>query len=118
MSEPSKQDEKWIAEQDKLVDEGIEIALRASDAALEYMADAVENISDHAWRKMAISTQAVEMGIGKALAEKVIPAVHHDMKKKLAKKTGLPKPVAHALIDIYIGQVIKNIRKELNARDR
>ena len=109
---------KFIAEQEALMNEGHDLIKRASDEALEYVADAVENINDKAWRKMAMSSQAVEMGIGVGMAEYLLPVVYADMDKSLHKRLKISKDTARALRHIYIGRVIKNVRKELNGRDR
>lgn len=117
-SEPSKQDLKWIKEQEVILDEGRELVRAASDEALSYMTDAMENMGDRAWRKMAVSTQAIEIGVGKTIADVIIPQVYNDMRKRLHKKANMPVNVSHALIDIYIGRLIKNIRRALDERDR
>lgn len=110
--------EKWIAEQEKLMDEGVELTKRASDEALEYVNDAIENMNDKAWRKMVMSTQAIEMGVGVALAEHLFPNIYQDMEKSMHKKLKVNRKTAEALRHIYIGRVVKNIRKELNERNK
>lgn len=115
-SKPSDKDLEWIEEQEKLTVEGSEILRKAHNEALEYMTDAVEHINDKAWRKMVVSTQAIEMGIGIAMVEHLVPDIYGDMEKKLHKKLNLPKETARALRHIYIGRVMKNVRKELNDR--
>ena len=106
----------WIRKQEDLMQEGQDIIKAASDEALEYVKDAIENLNDRAWRKMAMETQAVEMGIGVGLAEHLVPVIYGDMQKKLHKKVKIGKDTAEALRHIYIGRVIKNIRKKLNER--
>ena len=108
---------KWIAEQEDLMNEGETIIKKASDEALEYTVDAVQNINDKQWRKMAMGTQSVEMGVGVGLAEHLMPSVYKDMEKNLHKRLKLSKETARALRHIYIGRVIKNVRKALNERD-
>lgn len=108
---------KWIAEQEKLMDEGTDLIKAASDEALEYVRDAIENINDKAWRKMAMGTQTVEMGIGVGLAEHLVPVIYADMEKSLHKKLKVSKDTAQALRHIYIGRVIKNVRRALNERN-
>ena len=108
---------KWIAEQEALMDAGEVIVRQASDEALEYIRDAVENINDTQWRKMAMSTQSVEMGVGVAIAEHLVPQIYNDMGKNLHKRLKLTKETARALQHIYIGRVIKNVRRQLNERD-
>ena len=107
---------KWIAEQEELMQIGEDIVAAARDEALSYTKDAIENINDKAWRKMAMSTQAVEMGVGVALAEHLLPQIYKDMEKNMHKKLKLSKETSRALRHIYIGRVIKNIRKSLNER--
>lgn len=117
MAEPQELDEatrKWIAEQEELMQVGENIIKKASDEALEYVRDAVENINDKAWRKMAMSTQTVEMGVGVGMAEHLFPVIYADMEKNLHKKLKMNKETARALRHIYIGRVIKNVRKALN----
>lgn len=109
---------KFIAEQEELMAEGEAIIKEASDEALTYIADAVEHINDKAWRKMAMSTQIVEMGIGVGLAEHLVPVIYGDMESKLHKRLKLPKETARALRHIYIGRVVKNVRRKLNERDK
>lgn len=109
---------KWIEEQENLMEEGEQIVQHASDEALEYVRDAVENINDKQWRKMAMSTQAVEMGIGLAIAEHLVPIIYQDMGKKLHKKIKVSKETSKALQHIYIGRVIKNVKKALNERNQ
>lgn len=109
----SKHDADWIKKQDAEMDKGTLMIRRASDEALEYVADAVENIGDIAWRKMVVETQAVEMGIGMGIAEHLIPVIYKDMEKTMHKRLKIPKDTAKALRQIYIGRVIKNIIKEL-----
>lgn len=111
-----KRDEDWIDEQEKRIVEGQELIKQASDEALDYVKDAIENINDRQWRKMVMESQAVEMGVGVALAEHLVPAIYQDMRKKLNKRLKLQPKTAEALRHIYIGRVIKNIRKALNER--
>lgn len=114
--ELSESDVKWIAEQEALMAEGEEIIKEASNEAIEYLADAVENINDRQWRKMVMSTQAVEIGIGVGIAEHLVPVIYNDMQKNMHKKFKVSKETAQALRHIYIGRVIKNVRKALNER--
>lgn len=109
---------EWIAEQERLMGEGEGIIKAASDEALEYVTDAVNNINDKAWRKMAMGSQSVEMGIGVGLAEHLVPVIYKDMDKNLHKRLKVSKETARALRHIYIGRVIKNLRKALNERDK
>lgn len=109
---------KWIAEQEAAMDEGNAIIKQASDEALEYVKDAIENMNDKAWRKMVMSTQAVEMGIGVGMAEHLVPVIYADMSKNLHKKLKVSKETAQALRHIYIGRVIKNVRRALNERNQ
>lgn len=109
--------QKWITEQEELMNAGELIVRQASDEALEYVKDAIENINDTQWRKMVMSTQAVEMGVGVAVAEHLVPVIYTDMSKTMHKKLKLTKETARALQHIYIGRVIKNVRRALNERD-
>lgn len=106
----------WIEGQERLMEEGQSLIQEASNEALEYVQDALENIHDKQWRKMTMESQIVEVGIGIGLAEHLVPVIYKDMEKNLHKKLKIPKETARALRHIYIGRVIKNIRKELNAR--
>lgn len=108
----------WITEQEQLMDEGESIIKSASDEALKYVADALENINDKAWRKMAMGSQAVEMGVGVGMAEHLFPVIYTDMEKNLHKKLKVSKETARGLRHIYIGRVIKNVRRALNERDK
>lgn len=109
---------KWIEEQETAMAVGESIIKQASDEALEYIRDAVENINDRQWRKMVMETQIVEMGIGVGMAEHLFPVIYKDMESKLHKRLGVPKETARALRHIYIGRVVKNVRRALNERDR
>lgn len=109
---------KWIAKQERLMVDGEDIVKVASDDALEYVTDAIENINDKQWRKMAMESQAVEMGIGVAIAEHLVPVIYADMEKGLHKKIKVSKGTARALRHIYIGRVVKNVRRSLNERDK
>lgn len=108
----------FILEQEKLMDEGEQIIKEASDEALEYVKDAIQNINDVQWRKMVMSTQAVEMGIGIGIAEHLVPVIYADMENKLHKRIKVSKETARALRHVYIGRIIKNVRKALNGRDK
>ncbi len=108
----------WIQEQEDLMVEGEQLIKQASDEALEYVRDAIENLNDKQWRKMVMSTQAVEMGVGVAMAEHLFPVIYMDMSKNLHKKIKVSKETAEALRHIYIGRVIKNIRRSLNERNK
>src|SRR6476659_350129 len=98
----------WIKKHEDLMSEGETIIKEASDEALEYVRDAVENINDKQWRKMSMSTQIIEMGIGVGIAEHLVPVIYKDMDKNLHKKLKISKETARALRHIYIGRVIKN----------
>lgn len=108
----------WIKKQEELMDEGERIIREASNEALEYVADAVENINDKQWRKMVMESQAVEMGVGIGMAEYLIPQIYNDMAKNIHKKLKLPKETGVALRHVYIGRVMKNVRKAINVRDK
>ena len=116
--ELDKATQKWIANQEKLMDEGEIIIKSASDEALEYVRDALENINDRQWRKMVMETQAVEMGVGIGIAEHLVPVIYADMEKNLHKKLKISKETARALRHVYIGRVVKNIRRSLNERNQ
>jgi len=116
--EPDQATLDWIKEQEDLMAIGEQIVKDASDEALEYTRDAVENINDKQWRKMSMSTQIIEMGIGVAIAEHLVPIIYRDMDKTLHKKLKLSKETARALRHIYVGRVIKNVRKALNERNQ
>jgi len=109
---------KWIAEQEELMAVGENIIKQASDEALEYVRDAIENINDKQWRKMVMSTQTIEMGIGVGMAEHLVPVIYKDMEKNLHKRIKVTKETSQALRHIYIGRVIKNVRKALNERNQ
>ena len=109
---------KWVKHNDELVELGETIVMNASNDALDYTADAVENINNRAWRKMVVEQQAVEMGVGMALAQYLIPVIYKDMEKTMHKKLKVSKEVALAIRHIYIGRVMKNIRKALDERDK
>jgi capsular polysaccharide biosynthesis protein len=113
-----KNTEEWVDKQEKLMDEGTEIVKQASDEALRYMADTVENMHDRQWRKMVMETQIVEMGIGVGMVEHLVPIVYKDMEKTLHKRLKISKDTSRSLRHIYIGRVIKNIRKALNERNQ
>ena len=110
--------EQWIREQEAIFDEGQDIVKRSSDEAVDYIADAVENIGDIEWRKMAYGTQSLETGIGAALADHLVPKIYNDMLKGFQKKLKLSKKTSLALRHIYIGRVIKNVGKEREKRER
>lgn len=112
--EPADKDREWSDKQDALIDKGEGIVRQASNDALEYTADIVQNMNDRQWRKMAVESQAVQMGVGIALAEHLVPVIYKDMQKGLHKKLKVSKDTAMTLRHIYIGQVIKHIAKELN----
>jgi len=116
--EPDKASLKWIEEQEALMLEGEKLIADASNEALEYMYMAAENMNDREFRKMVMSTQPVEMGIGIGLAEHLIPKIYKDMEKSLHRRFKVPKKTAEALRHIFIGRVVKNIRKELDARSK
>lgn len=118
IQEPDEATLKFVAEQEKLMEVGEGIIKTASDEALEYIKDAVENLNDRQWRKMVMSTQIVEMGVGVGIAEHLVPQIYNEMEKKLHKQLKLPKETSRALRHIYIGRVIKNVRRALNERDK
>lgn len=108
----------FIKEQQDIMLEGESIIKSASDEALEYVRDAIENLNDKQWRKMVMATQAVEMGVGVGIAEHLVPVIYNDMGKSLHKKLEVSKGTAEALRHIYIGRVVKNVRKALNERNQ
>lgn len=114
---PDKDTLEWVNKQEKTMAEGERILADASDEALEYVQDALENLNDRQWRKMVMETQSLEMGIGVAMAEHLVPVIYRDMEKTMHKKLKLPKDTARALRHIYIGRVIKNIRRSLSERN-
>lgn len=118
MGEATDSDMTWINEQEKLMEDGEQMVRRASDEALDYLQDAVENLGDAQWRRMVIASQATEMGVGGAIADHVVPKVYNDIPKRLSKKLKIPREVAEALAHIYIGRVIRNVRKELNGNTK
>lgn len=115
---PTDKDREWSDKQDELIDRGKDIVQEASNEALEYMADIVQNMNDRQWRKMAVESQAIQMGVGVGIAEHLVPVIYKDMQKGLHKRLKVPKETAVALRQIYIGQVIKHIVKELNTYER
>ena len=117
MTKLDKDTLEWINKQEKLMHEGEKILAEASNEALEYMQDAVENLPDRQWRKMVMETQSVEMGVGVSIVDHLVPVIYRDMEKTLHKRLKVPKDTARALRHIYIGRVIKNVRKALNERD-
>lgn len=118
MATQQDDDNKWADKQDAIMDDGKDIIKGASDEALEYVADIIQNMNDRQWRKMAVETQAVEMGVGVGMAEHLVPVIYNDMRKNMRKRTKLSKEHAEAIRHIYIGRVIKNVVKELNNYER
>lgn len=116
--ELDKDTREWVDKMEQGMDVGQDIIKQASDEALEYMKDALENLNDRQWRKMAMETQIVEMGIGVGIAEHLVPVIYNDMQKSLHKKLKIPKHTAEPLRHIYIGRVVKNVRRLLNERDK
>lgn len=116
MEQLSEEDIKWIEEHEDLVKQGRNVVNEASNEALEYVKLALENINDKQWRKMMMSRQAVEMGVGVALMEHLAPAIYKDMEKTMHKKLKIDKRIAVALRHIYIARVIKNIKEALDGR--
>ena len=108
---------KWILKHEKLMEEGGDIVDAAVTEALDYLQDAIDNLNDRQWRKMTMSTQVVEMGIGVMLAERVVPVLYNEMAKNMHKKLKVTPETAQALRHIFIGRVIKNVRKALDERD-
>lgn len=115
---PTDKDREWSDKQDELIDRGKDIVQEASNEALEYVADIVQNMNDRQWRKMAVESQAIQMGVGVGIAEHLVPVIYKDMQKGLHKRLKVPKETAVALRQIYIGQVIKHIAKELDEYSR
>lgn len=118
MGQLTDEDKKWVDENEQQMIEGREIVDRAVEDALEYLSDTLENLGDRQWRKMTMGSQPLEMGIGQALADNLIPHVYQKMQKEMHKKLKIKKKTAEVLRHIFIGRVIKNIRKELHARDQ
>lgn len=107
----------WIDEHEKLMLEGNDILDKAVEEAIDYLQDAIENMGDKQWRKMVMGTQIVEMGIGVAFAEHLMPTIYNPMQKNMHKKLKIKKETAVALQHIFVGRVIKNIIRNYNARD-
>lgn len=107
-------DEQLIEELTGEMDKGREIIINASMEAIEYVSEAIENINDVNWRKMVVRGQALEMGAGRALADKLVPDIYNDMKKKMPRRLKINKELAYALTEIYIGRVVKNLVAEVN----
>lgn len=106
----------WSDEQVKQTKIGEGIAIDAANNALDFINDVIENYADLAWRKMVVETQAVEIGIGRTLGLHIVPEIFNDIAKKLRKQR-MPKEHAEMIRDLFIGRVVKNIRKQLNERD-
>lgn len=109
---------EWVESVSDKVHEGEELVRAASDEALEYVTQTLESFDDDDYRRMVIQTQALETGVGIALADHLIPEIYNDMKKKLHKKLKVPKEMSEVIRNIYIGRVMKNIRRELDGRDK
>lgn len=106
-------DDKWVEKQEAIIKRGETIVQEASNEALEYVSMAIENLEDRQWRKMTVESQALEMGVGKAIAEALVPKIYQDMTKKMARKLGIPKELSRALQHIYIGRTMRTILKEV-----
>jgi hypothetical protein len=114
----TEKDLEWIAKQERTVKDGEKLLGKASNDALDYMKDIVDNLNDRQWRKMAMDKHALEIGVGTALVEHLVPTIYKDMEKSMHKKLKVSKPIAKALREIYIGRVIKNIKEELDGRSK
>jgi hypothetical protein len=117
MADIDENNKKWIEENEKLMLEGNDILDKAVEEAIDYLQDAIENMGDKQWRKMVMGTQIVEMGIGVAFAEHLMPTIYNPMQKNMHKKLKIKKETAVALQHIFVGRVIKNIIRSYNARD-
>lgn len=118
MDNLTEKDLEWIAKQEQVVKDGEQLLAKASNDALDYIKDVVDNLNDRQWRKMAMDGHALEMGIGTALVEHLIPTIYKDMEKSMHRKLKVSKPIAKSLRQIYIGRVIKNIKEELDGRSK
>lgn len=110
----------WANKMDELGRSGFEMVKRAATEALEYMNLVIENLDDDEYRRIAVDTQMVEMGVGDGLMDIVYP-IAEDMRKKLHKEfkhTNNPKNTAKMLRGIFLARTVKNIMKELNSGDK
>ena len=108
-----KEDLQWSKKQEEDLETGMMMVRKAHDDALDFMTDAIENMNDRAWRKMVVESQSKEMGVGLALMD-VVARTYEDMGKRLHKKIKVPKKTGDMLRNIYIGRLVKALRKELN----
>lgn len=112
-------DQIWADKMEALNEEGADIVKRSTDEALSYLESVLENIDDSEYRRIAVDTQAVEMGVGEAIMGIVAP-IAKDMEGRRFKKglKGLSNPdnAARMLRGIYLGRTIKNIAKEMKSR--
>lgn len=108
-------DEKWQDEADELLTRGEGITRQASDDALEYVTDVINNLNDKAWRKMAVMQHAVEIGTGVAVAEVAVNKIYNTMRKHFSKKVKLNAQDADMVARIYMGRLMQNIVKGLNS---
>jgi hypothetical protein len=112
-------DREWSDKIDQIINvEASELARKAHEDALEYLQDVIENMGDKQWRKMGVDSQAIEIGVGIQLHERIVPAIVGDMKKNMHKRLKLSKEVCQVLTNIYMGRVVKNLVKAINERDK
>lgn len=111
----TEEDIRWIEKHEQIIKDGESIVAKASNEALDYLRDVYENINDRAWRKMVMEKHALDIGVGIAIVEHLVPNIYKDMEKSMHRKLKLDKELAKSLRQIYIGRVIKNIKEELNA---
>lgn len=101
----------------KQADRAIDIISKSSDEALDYMGTFMENMGDKDYRVMVAETHALEIAVGIAMREHVIP-VMASMEKdlpRLLKRNGVKKEAAAGVIvPIFFGRFIKNLVKEMS----
>lgn len=110
------QDKEWVDTTYALMGEGEDLVNDAAEEALEYLEEVMQNAEDKNWRKMSMGTHALEMGIGHGLIDHVAPFVNDTLRKKMKKELKFDDDVVNNLSGIYLGRVIKNIKKAVDAR--
>lgn len=110
------EDQAWVDEQMAGIALGEDIVNKATDEALDYLQQIMENANDKSWRKMAFNGRAVEVGIGHALTEHVAPFINDTLRKGMRKELKLDKREVESLINIFLGRSMQNIVKALDER--
>lgn len=107
------EDKEWILKQSEISTDAHNLVMEAHEKAIEYLEAIVQDFGDIEYRKMTMARLNYEIGIARALGDKVVPNVYMDMaaggRHGILNKRSLTEHESILFSSVYLAKVMQYV---------